>query len=61
MCIDFQQNRISRSVKTVNMGAKVWGGGLGGCNPPEFWKRGLNPPLIFRKICVQILKSGLFA
>ena len=41
-------------------GAKV--GGLGGVAtppPPEFWKGGLNP-LIFRKICVEIIKIRLF-
>ena len=40
-------------------GAKV--GGVGGvATPPEFWKGGLNPPLIFRKICVEIMKIRLF-
>ena len=41
-------------------GAKV--GGVGGvATPPEFWKGGgvEPPPLIFRKICVEILKRGL--
>ena len=32
----------------------------GVATPPEFWKGGLNRPLIFRKICVEILKGGLF-
>ena len=43
----------------LSRGAKV-GGGLGGvATPPEFWKGGLNP-LIFRKICVEIIKIRLF-
>ena len=39
-------------------GAKV--GGVGGvATPPEFWKGGLTP-LIFKKICVEIIKIRLF-
>ena len=39
-------------------GAKV-GGLLGGSQPPMNFGRGVEP-LIFRKICVEILKSRLF-
>ena len=36
-------------------GAKV-----GGSQPPlNFGRGGVEPPLIFRKICVEILKGGL--
>ena len=34
--------------------------GVGGSQPPLNFGRGVEPPLIFRKICVEILKSGLF-
>ena len=32
----------------------------GGLNPPWILEGGVEPLLIFRKICVEILKSGLF-
>ena len=35
-------------------------GGWGVATPPKFLEGGVEPPLIFRKICVEILKSGLF-
>ena len=45
------------SYTVYTRGAKV-GGGV--ATLPEFWKGGLNPPLIFRKNCVKIIKSGPF-
>ena len=40
------------------MGAKV--GGVGGRNPPWILEGGVEPLLIFRKICIEIIKIRLF-
>ena len=50
--LDNKNSKNNLTISTANRytyrGAKQ--GGLGGCNPPEFWRGGFNPPDFEKKI-----------